>query len=593
MNINEFTELSKNIEVPEIVINRFEDTIKIIKSSDGKEENGKKIYKWSSMNMMTRVAAVMITVLLFTVTGLSARAYLSNILRIKNTSDEEVVSLYENVFKNFKGMFSRELSEDELVLERKCFDRYINDQASPEGQIAIIEKKSEYKGKGVAYCKEDGILYLPQKKLSEEEMLECIEFSQFSRYIDYERYRTATDPDYYLNDLRNLSSAEVDEIYVTYYGAGTDATFFSRELTDSEKILLRNYRKLYKYADKKPEKTIQILNEESEYEGTGVAFCRTNGFFYVPATELTEEEALEILDLDIKAEYCLRRIDEEINDGLRAERPYIKPVYRERTITIDQNMQADADLMNLPWIKAYSDVIDKEFSKIKNMWLDDASSYYANVCFIYLNDDDIPEMLFNTALTDMDYDDRCNYRDIIYTYQNGTAVKLNANDSEIRDLYNYLGKFKYAERKGMVYYDSCYEYAIFTLKVGEDEEDVSNHNLTRVDTWNSDLTSCVQSKSNLYIEHCITDKNDLNLNHALDNARFEDEYFINVEGVDTGVRPNVIYGDKVSKAEYEKANEALWGGNEYITLEVSDFDKIYLEDNVLESLVKVYMKKLN
>lgn len=590
MNINEYTEISKNIIVPEIVINRFEETIDSIKGKSTKQEVNYKAVNWSVFDIVTKVAAVVIVVLVFTLAGISTKAFISNRLRIKNTPDAEVITLYENVFKNYKGMFSRELTEEELVLEMECFDKYVNDQVSPKNQISIVEFKTDYTGKGVAYCKEDGFIHLPNKNINEEEMLECIEFTQFSLYIDYERYRAATDPNYYLNDLWALSSKEVEEIYLAYFGACTDTALFSRELTTSESIMLRNYRKLYKYSDKKPEKLIPVISDETEYTGSGVAFCKTTCCFYIPDSELTAEEVLEILDWEIKAEYSLVRLDEEIEDGLRTERPFIEPVHRNRIITIDSLMEADEDIVELPWVKAYSAVIEKEFDKAKALLPEDASSYYANVCFIFLNDDDVPEMLFKMSITDFDYDDRCNYRDIIYTYKNGEAVKIDANESELRDLYNDNGKFKYVERKGMVYLDSYSEQPLVTLEVGDDEEDIPTDSLTRVDVWNSDFSSCVQSKSNIYIEHRIIDKTDLNGMRAWDNASFVEEYYINVTGVNTESIPNVVYGNKVSKEEYERANEALWQGEEYITLEVSDFDKIYIEDNVVESLAKVYAK---
>lgn len=590
MNINEYTDISKNIEVPETVINRFEETMNVIKSEEPKKGINRKVWKLSALDIVTKVAAVIIAVAIFTLAGVSTKAFLSNRLRIKNTPDEEVITLYENIFKDYTGMFSRELTEDELLLENECYDKYVNSQESPKEQITIIESKAEYKGKGVAYCKEDGIIYLPDKKLDEEQMLECIEFAQFSLYIDYERYRAATDPNYYLNDLWALSSKEVEEIYLAYFGACTDTALFSRELTTSESIMLRNYRKLYKYSDKKPEKLISVISDENEYTGSGVVFCKTTCCFYIPDSELTAEEVLEILDWEIKAEYSLVRLDEEIEDGLRTERPFIEPVHRNRIITIDSLMEADEDIVELPWVKAYSAVIEKEFDETKALWPEDASSYYANVCFIFLNDDDIPEMLFKMSITDFDYDDRCNYRDIIYTYKNGEAVKIDANESELRDLYNDNGKFKYVERKGMVYLDSYSEQPLVTLEVGDDEEDIPADSLTRVDVWNSDFSSCVQSKSNIYIEHRIIDKTDLNGMRAWDNANFVEEYYINVTGVNTESIPNVVYGNKVSKEEYERANEALWQGEEYITLEVTDFDKIYIEDNVVESLAKVYAK---
>ena len=76
----------------------------------------------------------------------------------------------------------------------------------------------------------------------------------------------------------------------------------------------------------------------------------------------------------------------------------------------------------------------------------------------------------------------------------------------------------------------------------------------------------IQSKSNVYIEHRIVDKNDLNGMRAWDNARFVDEYYINVTGVDINGEVDIVYGDKSSKEEYEKANEALGKGKNILLL---------------------------
>lgn len=53
---------------------------------------------------------------------------------------------------------------------------------------------------------------------------------------------------------------------------------------------------------------------------------------------------------------------------------------------------------------------------------------------------------------------------------------------------------------------------------------------------------------------------------AWDNARFVDEYYINVTGVDINGEVDIVYGDKSSKEEYEKANEALGKGKNILLL---------------------------
>ncbi len=90
----------------------------------------------------------------------------------------------------------------------------------------------------------------------------------------------------------------------------------------------------------------------------------------------------------------------------------------------------------------------REYYSENSTYYENPERYYANVCFIYLNDDEIPEMLFSHGCTDLDYDDRCNLRNYLYTYKNGEAVLLTPGAETIDDFYGYNKPFSYVERKG-------------------------------------------------------------------------------------------------------------------------------------------------
>ena len=55
----------------------------------------------------------------------------------------------------------------------------------------------------------------------------------------------------------------------------------------------------------------------------------------------------------------------------------------------------------------------REYYRENSTYYENPERYYANVCFIYLNDDEIPEMLFSHGCTDLDYDDRCNLQKLL------------------------------------------------------------------------------------------------------------------------------------------------------------------------------------
>ena len=53
-----------------------------------------------------------------------------------------------------------------------------------------------------------------------------------------------------------------------------------------------------------------------------------------------------------------------------------------------------------------------------------------------------------------------------------------------------------------------------------------------------------------------------------------------------------IKGQKVDEATYNAANEALWNGEQYITVTAADYDKIYSDYDTLEALAKCYEKQM-
>lgn len=89
--------------------------------------------------------------------------------------------------------------------------------------------------------------------------------------------------------------------------------------------------------------------------------------------------------------------------GLRSEWPHIDYVVRERTETIDTYETVDLNIKNQPWLIAYEELLSQLFKKneaLVNTFIsdtdkrrDELQNYYYNVRFIFLNDDEVPELL--------------------------------------------------------------------------------------------------------------------------------------------------------------------------------------------------------
>lgn len=215
--------------------------------------------------------------------------------------------------------------------------------------------------------------------------------------------------------------------------------------------------------------------------------------------------------------------------------------------------------------------------------------YYANVRFIYMNNDDIPEMLFSHGCTDFDYDDHCNTRVYLYTYKNGKAALLSPGEETIEDYYGYEKPFCYVERKGMVYCDYYYPYGFTTYDEESGIIDSVKDHMSRVDTWNLEKGTFSSTNSNIKMLHAKYAYS----HEEYDDARFEYEYYVNVTAIIRNEKSGEIkkiVGEKVDQDTYERAERELWNEENFITLEVSDFDKIYCDDDLVEALARSYIK---
>jgi len=590
MNINEYSELGKSVEVPDIVMARFDETMADIKNETVN-------VKPNLIGRIVRFAAIAAAVLLFASVGtLSVRAYIKHIYAIKNMPDDEVISLYENIYQYYNALYSRNLTEKEQDRENRLFNDYFNDIADPNGKVPIIDKKSQYSGKGIAFCKEDGLLYLPDRDLTDEEILECIEFGLIGHYVDYERYEEAINPDHYMKALRALNDAEIEELYVNYAMGGTEYASYSRKLTTDELNRKKVLKKLFKVTDTKPEKQIAVIAKEVDYVGSGVAFCTYNCTYILPEGEMTDEDILEVVDYEIKQVYAINRITEEVNDGIRIEYPNVEVVKRDRVETLDKAALTDEELLDLPWIKAYGKVVEERFDSIRNeiaTWPQESiSDYYCNICFIYLNDDDIPEMLFTRGYTPMDtVNDLTAQRVLLYTFKDGEAIQLKSFFGETEGFYAQFSPFRYAERKSMVYDEGHYMYRFEFKPYSSSDFDNINDTITIMDYWDLDSLTCAHTDMNIELKHAVYDYE----KETYEDAEIFYDYYIGVKEItrdDYSGIMDEIKGRKVDKATFNAANEALWNGEQYRIVEASDYDKIYSDYDPCESLVKCYKKQL-
>lgn len=74
------------------------------------------------------------------------------------------------------------LSETEETRYNELVTEYEEKNRIPEGQAILIENPADYSGKGIAVCRYDGNLYLPPEELTDEEILQIIDFKKKAEY---------------------------------------------------------------------------------------------------------------------------------------------------------------------------------------------------------------------------------------------------------------------------------------------------------------------------------------------------------------------------------------------------------------------------
>lgn len=588
MKIEDYKEMSNNVQVPDRVLEAYESAMKEIR---GNSVNTKKIHMgWNHFNTLSKVAIIFGVLLIVSGgTFLSVKAYISHLEKLENMSNEEIIDLYENVFQYDSMFLSREVSDEEWERYEELYDLYCKDMAEPVGKVKIIDTKDEYRGEEIAFCKENGILYIPQRTLTDEEYLQMVAFYLLKDHVDYEAYVKASNPDYYMNNLEEMTDEEVDKFYRVYRTANTETCLVSRELSLEELGRKADLKNLYKNNGRLPKESLPLIQTGAEYTGEGVAFCIDSCKYYFPERELTDEELLQFIDFEIKVDYSWYRIQDEIAKGIRSDWPHVDFVEREKVITLEPNGEVDMSVTEQPWFKAYKSFLEDYFpdEQMINDY-EESIQYYANICFIYLNDDDVPEMLLNHGYVPFDYNDNCNTRNFLYTYKDGEMILLSPGEETIDDFYGYQKPFSYVERKGMVYCDYYYPYTFNTTDEATGLDDMVNDWMSQMDTWDFDTMTRTSTNANIKMLHALYDYGV----EDYEDADFYYEYYVNVsEIIRDGITGEYeIVGEKVDEETYEEYEKALWKGEQVTTLQVEDFDKIYLEDDLEKALAQCLSK---
>ncbi len=352
------------IELPQIVLDRADAAYAQIRQQAAQEKsrtagvsgNGcrqgqihdKLLDRRSRKNRQTtgrrfpRAAGILLAVIILSFTAVSAtaagimgyRRYLAE--RMTDIGTEELGHL-EMVAEqgNVTAEFNRELTARERSVYEQLTGEYEADGKYPTGQIRELAEDENYSGSGVAARSTPGeeygcLIYLPNTTVTEEEWLEVIEYIHKLDYSIQEKIWQQKYSDLsYFDRYEQMSDAEIDELYAMLSSAPVDLWGVdSRDLTPEEQIRYEEWTEKYEQENAYTETTITVITFPEEYDGQELAYCIADAQFYYPERALTDDELLQLIDLEHKNLYIYERIQREIDRGERAGWPEIYDIQR-------------------------------------------------------------------------------------------------------------------------------------------------------------------------------------------------------------------------------------------------------------------------
>lgn len=289
-----------------------------------------------------RAAGILLAVIILSFTAVSAtaagimgyRRYLAE--RMTDIGTEELGHL-EMVAEqgNISAEFNRELTAREQSVYEQLTREYEEDGKYPTGQIRELTGDENYSGSGVAVRSTPGeeygcLIYLPNTTLTEEEWLEIIEYVHKLDYSIQEKiWQQKYSEVSYFDRYEQMSDAEIDELYAMLSSAPVDLWGVdSRDLTPEEQIRYEEWTEKYEQENAYTETTITVITFPKEYDGQELAYCIADAQFYYPERALTDDELLQLIDLEHKNLYIYERIQREIDRGERAGWPEIYDIQR-------------------------------------------------------------------------------------------------------------------------------------------------------------------------------------------------------------------------------------------------------------------------
>lgn len=320
-------------DVPDVVHNAVLDALDSLEEKTGsnhrvvsgsKKNRGKR--KERRIRLPYVAAACLACVLVSGITVSAVEAVKTYRQRMEELSKEDQEEIFEISTVGETTELSRPLTEEEQERFDALDEAYEQSNVFPECEIPYVESADQYSGTGVALDTAKNLIYLPEGTLSDEELLEMVDFFHKEAYSAYTQLaeNTANGSDYE-SRFADLTDEEVDQVYISMTSNNSEISGdFCRPFTEEEKRRYDELKVKYEKEGLYPASEVTIIREPSDYTGEGVAICISDAVYYFPEGEITDEVMLEIIDYNHKVNYCMDRIYQENQLGLRDGYPKLE-----------------------------------------------------------------------------------------------------------------------------------------------------------------------------------------------------------------------------------------------------------------------------
>lgn len=349
-------------ELPQIVREKVQEAYDSIRVQEIDTSTGRQVKRFEKSSLSRRwylpkAAAILIAGFLVTgVTAVAAVGILTRWERMKNMDEGTIEQLYEEIQLSGDLSFqaSRSFTEKERKRYRELEEAYKKDQIMPYSEMIRLEEGEDYPGEGVCLkvteAGEEHILYIPETELTDEELLVIIDYLAKQDYAFYETKRErALAKGNWESRLVELTDDEVNYYYLALWSGMSETsdglcrgTLAGDVLTEKEEARYQQMEKAYEEENAVPSGEAVVIERAEDYTGSGIALCRADGNFYLPAEELADEELLQIIDFRKKAYYSMDRIKEEIRLGYRQGFPKLREE-TEQTLQVEVLAFAETD----------------------------------------------------------------------------------------------------------------------------------------------------------------------------------------------------------------------------------------------------------